>query len=86
MPGVHGSELLADVRGRWPWIGRVLLTGFPGADVTIRGLEVGADFVLHKPWNPEILKRTLRRLLLEVERSRSRTVGEAGADGGGEGG
>jgi len=90
MPGVNGSELLADVRGRWPWIGRVILTGYPGADVTIRGLEVGVDFVLQKPWEPETLKRTLRRLLLEVERSRSRTAqgasGEAGFDVGGEGG
>jgi two-component system response regulator HupR/HoxA len=86
MPGVNGSELLADVRGRWPWIGRVLLTGYPGADVTVRGLEVGVDFVLPKPWKPEILKRTLRRLLLEVERSRSQTLGEAGVDAGGEGG
>src|SRR3954471_16229051 len=41
MPGANGSELLADVRGRWPWIGRVILTGYPGVDITIRGLEVG---------------------------------------------
>jgi two-component system response regulator HupR/HoxA len=88
MPGTNGSELLADVRGRWPWIGRVILTGYPGADVTMRGLEVGVDFVLHKPWEPETLKRTLRRLLLEVERSRLRMEegsGEAGVDLGGEG-
>ena len=89
MPGVNGSELLADLRDRWPWIGRVILTGYPGADVTIRGLEVGVDFVLHKPWEPETLKRTLRRLLLEVERSRARAVeetsGEAGVDADGEG-
>ena len=81
MPGVNGSELLADVRGRWPWIGRVILTGYPGSDVTIRGLEVGVDFILHKPWEPETLKRTLRRLLLEVERSRSRMPDEASGDG-----
>jgi len=86
MPGANGSELLADVRGRWPWVGRVILTGYPGADITIRGLEVGVDFVLPKPWDPETLKRTLRRLLLEVERSRSRTGEESGVDLGGEGG
>jgi two-component system response regulator HupR/HoxA len=89
MPGANGSELLAELRDRWPWIGRVILTGYPGADVTIRGLEVGVDFVLQKPWEPETLKRTLRRLLLEVERSRARTAeetsGEPGLGVGGEG-
>jgi DNA-binding NtrC family response regulator len=90
MPGTNGSELLAEIRDRWPWIGRVILTGYPGQDVMIRGLEAGVDFILHKPWEPDSLKRALRRLVEHVDRSHPRspdgTSGEAGADVGGEGG
>ena len=39
MPGTSGSEFLADVRGRWPWVGRVILTAYPGREMMIRGLE-----------------------------------------------
>src|SRR5690349_18424248 len=74
MPGTSGSEFLADVREHWPWVGRVILTAYPGREMTIRGLEAGVDFLLSKPWDAEALKRTLRRLILEVERAR----GEAG--------
>src|SRR5579859_3275386 len=41
MPGTSGSELLAEVRERWPWIGRIILTSFPGHEVMIRGLQAG---------------------------------------------
>jgi len=53
MPDANGSELLAEVRARWPWIGRVILTAYPGEELTIRGLEAGIDFILPKPWDAE---------------------------------
>ena len=71
MPRLAGSELLAEVRRRWPWMGLVILTGFPGKNVVIRGLEASVDFLLYKPWDDEALRRTIRRLVLEVERVRS---------------
>ncbi|HLY74061.1 MAG TPA: response regulator, partial [Planctomycetota bacterium] len=71
MPGTSGSELLAEVRERWPWIGRIILTSFPGHEVMIRGLQAGVDFLLYKPWDEESLKRTIERLIQEVERTRS---------------
>jgi len=86
MPGTNGSELLAEVRDRWPWTGRVILTGYPGEDVMIRGLEAGVDFVLPKPWDIDTLKTTLRRLVALVEQSHPRSRAESGADVGGEGG
>jgi len=54
---MKGSELLAEVYRRWPWVGRVILTGFPGNTVIVRGLEARIDFLLYKPWNDDALRR-----------------------------
>src|SRR5688572_8156860 len=51
MPQTSGCELLAEVRQRWPWIGRVILTAHPGHSVMIRAFEAGIDFLFHKPWD-----------------------------------
>ena len=71
MPTTSGTQLLAEVRQRWPWMGRVILTAYAGPSVIIRGLEAGIDFLLYKPWDDEALRRTVRRLLHEVERTRA---------------
>ncbi len=63
MPDLYGSELLAEVRERWPSIGRVILTGFPGHSVMIRGFRAGVDHLFHKPWDDASLKRTVRQMI-----------------------
>jgi response regulator RpfG family c-di-GMP phosphodiesterase len=63
MPGTSGCELLAEVRQRWPWVGRVILTGHPGRSILIRGFQAGIDSLIYKPWDDEALKRTVRQLL-----------------------
>jgi|SRR5579862_3281190 len=70
MPGTNGSELLAEVRDRWPLIGRVILTAYPGHEIMVRGLKAGIDFLLFKPWDGESFKRTIRRLIRVVQDSR----------------
>ena len=64
MPDSSGCELLAEVRQRWPWISRAILTAYPGHDVMQRSIRAGAEFLLCKPWDGEGLKRTLRQLVL----------------------
>jgi response regulator RpfG family c-di-GMP phosphodiesterase len=90
MPETSGSELLAEVRARWPWVGRVILTAYPGHDIMTRGLEAGVDFLLFKPWDAESLKRTVHRMFRDAERERARreasSVGDGEHDLGGEGG
>lgn len=88
MPGMDGSEFLAEVRMRWPWIGRVLLTAYPGRGVLARSLQTGIDFLIQKPWDDLALKTTVRDLIVEVERALSDQPRELrGAfDVGGEGG
>jgi len=90
MPEANGSEFLAAVRGRWPWIGRILLTAFPGPDIQIRSLRAGVDLLLYKPWDGDSLKKVLRRLLHEVDRAGRGGISGAAEDDpfdvGGEGG
>jgi DNA-binding response OmpR family regulator len=69
MPKMTGSELLLEVRKRYPLVGRIILTGHPGPTVMIRSLEAGTDFLLTKPWDEEALRRAIRALISEVNRS-----------------
>lgn len=90
MPQMNGSELLAEVHRRWPWMGRVILTGYPGQNIMIRSLEGRVDFLLYKPWDDNALRKTIGRLFREVERTRNRHrksgAPETEFDVGGEGG
>lgn len=90
MPDVTGCELLAEIRQRWPWIGRVILTAHADPGMKARAFEAGVDFLFHKPWDDRTLKQTIRRLLREVERERAVFGDDRGADAardlGGEGG
>jgi DNA-binding response OmpR family regulator len=72
MPFMSGTQLLSEVRRRWPWMGLIILTGYPDHSVMIRGLRAGIDLLLYKPWDDDALKRTIRRLLEEVERAKAR--------------
>ena len=67
MPDTNGCELLAEVRQRWPWIGRVILTAHPGPSVMVRGQEAGIDYLINKPWDDRLLKNTIRRLIFAPE-------------------
>ncbi|HLY75494.1 MAG TPA: response regulator [Planctomycetota bacterium] len=70
MPETSGTELLAEIRERWPWIGRVILTAYPDSDVKTRRVAAGIDLLLSKPWDGEALKRSIRRLVDGVEWAR----------------
>jgi DNA-binding NtrC family response regulator len=89
MPGMAGSDLLYEIGRRWPQVGKIILTGFPGKDVLLRGMEAEIDFLMTKPWDEETLRRAIRRLILEVDRMRAGRLkkgGDSWHDLGGEGG
>ncbi|MEA2645151.1 MAG: thioredoxin reductase [Chloroflexota bacterium] len=53
MPGMSGTELLAEVIKLYPKSKRVLLTAYADTEAAIRGInDVGLDHYLLKPWNP----------------------------------
>jgi len=85
MPGMSGSELLTEIRRRWPMVGRSILTAYPGQEVMVRGMEAEVDFLMTKPWDDEKLRGAIRRLVSEVDRAREIRPGDGGWELGGEG-
>ena len=85
MPGQSGAELLAEVGQRWPRIGRVILTAYPGQTVMIEGIRAGVDYLFHKPWDDDALKSAVRRLIRRGVRSNEEPE-RVDFDIGGEGG
>ena len=88
MPGQSGAELLAEVGQRWPRIGRVILTGFPGPNVLSEGIRAGVDFLFQKPWDDDALKSAVLRLIRRKQRreASAEEMEEVQYDLGGEGG
>lgn len=67
MPDTNGSEFLGEVGQRWPQIGRVILTAYPGHPVMSEGFRAGVDFLFHKPWDDESLRAAIRQLIKDEE-------------------
>ena len=60
MPGQRGDEFLAQVRVRFPKIGRVMLTGHADPAALERARAEGAAHrILFKPWRPEQLRAAI---------------------------
>jgi DNA-binding NtrC family response regulator len=49
MQGMDGLTALHQIKGRWPLIEVIMLTGHASVDVAIRGMELGAFDYLMKP-------------------------------------
>ena len=60
MPQMNGSELLTQVRERWPETIRIMLTGHANTDAVMGSVKGGAvyRFIL-KPWNDDDLRLTI---------------------------
>lgn len=89
VPGMDGFELLAKLRDvpRYESVPIVMLTGMGSEADVVRGLELGADDYMLKPFSPTELLARVRRLLhahtvQRVERHRARRP-SAGADAAG---
>lgn len=77
MPGIHGLELLAEVRRRRPETLVILVTGADDRELTLAAMRGGAyDFIL-KPVDPDYVAASIgraietRRLRCEVERQQA---------------
>jgi response regulator RpfG family c-di-GMP phosphodiesterase len=61
MPGMNGIELLKRVKSRYPWILRMILTGYPETSIARKAYrEAGTYRVLAKPWDPDHLRKLVR--------------------------
>lgn len=64
MPGMDGPTLLSHVRRQWPWIIRILLTGYTDMNSTIKAINDGQIYqYLSKPWDENLLRMTVRKAL-----------------------
>ncbi len=78
MPGMSGSELLAEVRRRYPETVRMMLTGNASLNTAIRAINEGAVYrFFTKPCNELDLATTIRHALEQkdlIEENRRRTL------------
>jgi two-component system, chemotaxis family, chemotaxis protein CheY len=65
MPGMNGLELVRNLRmiPEYKFIPVLMLTTESGQDIKQRGREVGATGWIVKPFSPEVLLATLKKVL-----------------------
>ncbi|HEX6386182.1 MAG TPA: response regulator transcription factor [Anaerolineae bacterium] len=70
MPGMSGTELLAIIRGRWPHIAVILLTGHGTLETAMSAVREGAHDYLLKPAPADAIRETVIRALAASRRQR----------------
>lgn len=60
MPQMNGLQLLAEVKNLYPDTIRIILSGEPDLDMSLKSVDVSHRF-LNKPCDPEVLKSTILR-------------------------
>lgn len=64
MPGMDGPTLLSTVRKRWPWVIRILLTGYADMESTVKAINDGQIYrYISKPWDDDELRVILHQAL-----------------------
>lgn len=63
MPGVLGTELLDQVSRISPSTARIILTAYPESTYPVPGVRRRTECLISKPWDPGMLRRTVRQLL-----------------------
>jgi DNA-binding NtrC family response regulator len=63
MPGLSGVELLRSLRQRDPHLPVLMMTAFPSVETAVESMKLGAADYITKPFLPEDLLATVRRLL-----------------------
>ncbi|WP_372591257.1 sigma-54-dependent transcriptional regulator [Guyparkeria sp.] len=63
MPDMNGLEFLEWLRGQWPELPVILITGYSTIDNAIQALRLGASDFVKKPYDPESLVELVHRLL-----------------------
>ncbi|GAB3165156.1 sigma-54-dependent transcriptional regulator [Telluribacter humicola] len=61
--GEEGMRLLGIIRGKYPAIPVILITGWGSIDLAVQGMKVGARDFITKPWQNEHLLQSVRTAL-----------------------
>lgn len=64
MPGIDGPALLAEIRRKYPWCIRILLTGYADITSTVKAINDGQIYrYISKPWDDDELRLIIRQAL-----------------------
>lgn len=64
MPGMDGPTLLAEIRRKYPWCVRILLTGYADITSTVNAINDGQIYrYISKPWDDDELRLIIRQAL-----------------------
>jgi DNA-binding NtrC family response regulator len=67
MPEQDGMYLMRAVKGQWPELPIVVMSGYPTPETIAEGLQLGAEEFIAKPFTPDELLRIVRRALQKGE-------------------
>jgi CheY-like chemotaxis protein len=71
MPGMSGIALLSEVKQRFPWVMRMLVTGYADMHTAIEAINKGKVYhFLLKPWNVDELKEAIAYALESLKLKR----------------
>ncbi|MGC9098681.1 MAG: response regulator transcription factor [Dictyoglomus sp.] len=70
MPEMDGLELISNIKSYKNSTKIIILTGYPEFDYAIKAIELGVNFYILKPVDPEILKEKLEKVYHELEKER----------------
>jgi len=63
MPEHDGVYLMGQIRGRWLEIPVIVMTGYPTSETIAEAAKMGATTLISKPFTPDELVETVRRVL-----------------------
>ena len=76
LPDVKGTELLHELKRIQPRMVRIIITGDPSVENTVKALYEKADGFITKPFDPHELLDTVRRLIVEKKDEYLRIMSE----------
>ena len=74
MPGMTGVELLHEIRGRWPAVSVILLTGHGTLETAMTAVKEGAHDYLLKPAQPKAILDATAKALAASRRQREQAL------------
>src|SRR5262249_43834403 len=63
MPEMNGIELLSEVKGKYPHIEFIVMTGYGTVKTAVEAMQLGASHYIQKPLDPEELNILIQRAI-----------------------
>jgi DNA-binding NtrC family response regulator len=70
LPDMEGTELLTALKETTPKMVKIILTGYPSLQSSVKAISKGVDYYLIKPVDPEELLRLIKEMLDKQKREK----------------